>query len=86
MKLPFTTSQFLELFRDYNLAVWPLQVVFYLLAIFIVVAVSRKWRHAGTATMLLLGFYWLWMAVSYHWYFFTRINPAAWIFGGLFLL
>jgi hypothetical protein len=27
---------------------------------------------------------WLWNAVAYHALVFTRINPAAWLFGGLF--
>jgi hypothetical protein len=34
---------------------------------------------------MLLVLQWMWAAVAYHWLFFTRINPAAWAFGIVFL-
>ena len=33
MKLPFNTQQFFEVFKTYNHAIWPLQLVFPLLAV-----------------------------------------------------
>ena len=33
----------------------------------------------------LLAAHWAWSAVAYHVAFFTRINPAAWLFATLFL-
>jgi hypothetical protein len=35
---------------------------------------------------LFLGALWLWNAVAYHAFLFTRINPAAWLFSALFAL
>jgi hypothetical protein len=32
------------------------------------------------------GFFWIWMGAVYHIVFFTAINPAAYIFGGAFIL
>jgi len=32
MNLPFSLDQFLEVFRNYNLSVWPAQVILYVLA------------------------------------------------------
>jgi Family of unknown function (DUF6064) len=34
--------------------------------------------------MYLLATLWIWNAVAYHALLFTSINPAAWLFAGLF--
>ena len=34
----------------------------------------------------LLAAHWIWSALAYHAAFFTRINPAAWLFAVLFLI
>ena len=85
MQTPFTTEQFLEVILRYNEAVWPMQIVLYVLA---GVLISHAARPAGRDRwpMLILAILWTWMGVAYHWLFFTAINPAAWVFGGLFLL
>jgi hypothetical protein len=36
--------------------------------------------------VLVLAALWAWMGVAYHWTFFAEINPAARIFGALFLV
>jgi len=43
-------------------------------------------RGSGRAIGWLLAAFWAWMAVAYHFAYFTRINPAAWLFGALFLV
>jgi len=83
--LPFTSGQFFEVFSLYNQAVWPAQVILFLLAL---AATGLAWKGRGwrgRAVASILGFFWLWMGAVYHWEFFTRVNPAAWVFGGLFL-
>jgi hypothetical protein len=86
MKLPFTTEEFLRTFRDYNLAVWPMQVVLVLLALSAVALVFRKSLSSSRIISVLLALLWLWMGVVYHLLYFTAINPAAWIFGFAFIL
>ncbi len=86
MELPFTRENFLEIFKQYNLGIYPLQYFFYFLAAMIVfLSVSKKPSFKKFVAWL-LAFYWLWMGIVYHLYFFTRINPAAWLFGALFIL
>jgi hypothetical protein len=41
----------------------------------------RPWFIPG-----LLAIHWAWAGLAYHAAFFSRINPAAWVFSGLFLL
>ena len=86
MNTPFTLQQFLEVFTRYNQAVWPMQVVLYLLAAGLIWAAVRGGRRSGRWVGGGLAFLWAWMGVVYHWGFFTAVNPAAWLFGGLFVL
>ena len=85
MKLPFSAGQFFDVLAEYNLATSPGQVVWTVAAIAGVSAlfVQRPWDRA---LGWLLASLWSWMAVAYHFAFFTRINPAAWWFGAAFLL
>lgn len=84
--MPFTTAQFFGIFRDYNEAVWPFQLV---LAALGLVAVGLLFVHrpfAGRLISAMLAGLWAWMAIAYHFLFFSRINLAAWAFGALFLV
>ena len=84
LALPFSTTEFFAVFARYNDAVWPAQTVLLTLALTCILAVSA--RAAGRTVGFILAVLWAWMAIAYHWAFFTSINPAAWGFGGLFLL
>lgn len=87
MRMPFGTEQFFEVFRRYNEAVWPAQLLLYLLAAVALVsawggASERGSRRASTALAAL----WFWMGLVYHIGFFRAINPAALAFGAVFIL
>src|SRR4030042_3132294 len=86
MSLPFTVEEFLKVFEDYNLAIWPMQVISYLLALVALFVVYRKRGTSGKIIFFLLSFYWVCMGLVYHLIFFSRINKAAYIFGILFLI
>lgn len=76
-ELPFTIEQFLELFEVYNRAIWPAQLIAYLLAGSALFLVIRKETASDTFINLILGTFWIWMGVVYHILFFSGINPAA---------
>lgn len=84
--MPFTVEQFFAVFRQYNEAVWPFQLVLAALGLAGTALVFGRRPAAGRIISAILAFLWAWMGVAYHWLYFTRINPAAWLFGGLFLL
>jgi hypothetical protein len=86
MKLPFTTDQFVEVFKTYNTDLWPLQIVFILLAVTILFFVFRKGKYSGKIISLILSAFWLWMGIVYHIIYFSSINKAAYIFGALFIV
>jgi hypothetical protein len=86
MALPFTRPEFLQIFADYNTAIWPLQIVAWALGFFAAACLLARPGWADRAVATTLGFFWLIMAVGYQVSFFSAINPAAYVFGALFLL
>lgn len=85
--LPFTHAQFLEVFARYNLAVWPSQMLAYVLAAGMLGALALhrpQWRDRIVGGGLALM--WIGTGIAYHWLHFSAINKAAWVFGGLFVL
>ncbi len=86
MQLPFTTEDFLNVFKSYNEAVFPLQEVFFIIALFIVFILFRKTRAKDKIISSLLSFFWLWMGIVYQIIYFSEINKAAYVFGILFII
>jgi hypothetical protein len=86
MRLPFTIEQFFEVFGRYNLAIWPAPIVAYGLGIFALYSAFSKNTLFHRILSGILALYWIWMGVVYHLLFFSPINPAARIFGVLFIL
>jgi hypothetical protein len=86
MNVPFTTEQFIDVIARYNQAYVPLQIVFYLLAVWALVLLIRNVAYASRITNGILAFFWIWMGAAYHWAQFTAINPAAWAFGAAFVI
>ena len=86
MDLPFTVEQFFGIFEEYNTAIWPAQIVAYLLGIGAVAIALRGDRRSGRLISAILALFWIWMGVFYHIAYFSTINPVASIFGLLFVL
>ena len=85
MGLPFTADQFFGVVADYNRSLIVAVVALWAASLVVVVHVSRNPSVRSPRLSVFLGALWLWNAVAYHALFFTRINPAAWLFAGLFL-
>jgi hypothetical protein len=86
MRLPFTIEQFLQVFKNYNKAIFPMQIVFYLLALTIIFLSIKKIKSADKIINSILVFFWLWMGIVYHMVFFATINKAAYLFGVFFII
>jgi hypothetical protein len=85
MQLPFTKEQFFDLFVSYNEALWPAAVALWIAsAVIVALRLSTRRPHDRWISALLV-WHWAWSALAYHVAFFTRINPAAWLFALLFL-
>ena len=86
MNIPFTPDQFFGIFARYNEAVWPVQILLNLLALAAIAFIFRTRPWTDRAISVILSALWTWMAIAYHFAFFTSINPAVWGFGILFIL
>lgn len=84
--LPFTRDEFIALFAAYNSAIWPAQIVAYILGIIAVILLARPGRDSGRLIASILALSWVWTGILYPWVFFAPINRAAYLFGGGFLL
>jgi hypothetical protein len=83
---PFTADQFFEVFAAYNTAVWPFQLLLVAGAAAVAIFAWRSSGKAGRTTTAFLAILWIWAGLAYHLGQFTRINPAAYLFAGLFVL
>jgi hypothetical protein len=86
MSVPFSREQFLAVFTDYNVAVWPAPLLLTVLAGVIVSGMLWRPRTSGRWVSAILALLALWTGVAYHWTFFTELTPAAWAFGAMFVL
>lgn len=85
MTVPFSRLQFLDVFAQYNEAMWPFALLLWIAS---AAAAVRTVRGAcsARALMALLAVHWAWAGAVYHGAYFTAINPAAWLFATLFLM
>ena len=86
MKIPFTIDQFLNVFENYNVSIWPMQFVLYLFAFLSIYLLFRRNKNSDRIISMILTLFWLWMGIVYHLLFFTSINKGAYIFGSLYVI
>lgn len=86
MSMPFTTEQFLNVFVEYNAAIWPAQIGMYILGLIAIAALPFMKPAAKRLTLSILVLMWAWNAIGYHFLFFSAINPTALVFAGFFML
>lgn len=84
--MPFTSDEFLNLFEEYNLSLWPLQMLLYLLGIFAITFIMIRKRTEGVAVNVALAILWFWMGAVYHLLYFSTINSLAFLFGIFFII
>lgn len=86
MTLPFTKDQFFDLLAAYNAQLWPWLIALWVASLVICVVLASGRRLPDRWISGLLAVHWAWSALAYHVGYFTRINPAAWIFAALFII
>jgi Family of unknown function (DUF6064) len=85
MTAPFSIEQFLAVFAVYNAAIWPVQIVAFVLGFIAIAALWRKWLIAARLIPAILALMWAVNGIGYHFLFFAKINPAAPLFAGFFV-
>ena len=85
MTLPFTPDEFFDVLAAYNQRLWPYALGLWLLTLYAVIAMTRA-TPRGPLMPAVLALHWAWSGLAYHAAFFSTVNPAAWLFAGLFLV
>lgn len=86
MKIPFSVEEFFKVFERYNLSLWPIQIFLYILALVAIIIIFKRSTNSSQIAMSILAFFWGWMGVVYHIFYFSLINKAAYIFGTVFII
>lgn len=86
MNPPFSTEQFFDVFKLYNLTIWPFQILLFISGLLLIYLTIKRTSLSDKIIPSTLAFYWLWMGIVYHLLFFTSINKAAYIFGILYII
>lgn len=84
--LPFTTGEFLDVFVRYHHAVGPAPLIAFAAALVAVVSCFVRPVAHNRVAWLILAALWVWVGAVYHLRFFAAINPAARIFGAMFIV
>lgn len=79
----FTIDELLLGFERYNLAIWPLQIIAYILGLLAVFLVIRRTRHTIRIVSAILSFFWLWTGIVFCLIFWAPIYVYAYGFGAL---
>lgn len=78
MQLPFSPTEFYDVFGAYNAAAWPGALALWFISVALVALAAGMTRPPSRALSALLVVHWAWSAVAYHAAFFTDVNPMAW--------
>lgn len=84
--VPFTRDVFLGVLERYNDAIWPAQIVAFLLVLLALGAVLRWFPGGGRLIAAILAAAWIWTGVAYYMLHYAQINWAAWTLGLVFVL
>jgi hypothetical protein len=83
--IPFTAAAFFDVFGAYNAAIWPAQIVAYVLGGAAILLVRRGGDASSALIAGTLALGWLWTGIAYHGMFFSKINPLAPVFAAGFV-
>jgi hypothetical protein len=81
-----TLEVLLDVFEKYNLAIWPMQVVGYVLGLTALYLVIRKKGFHELWVGLILSFLWVWTGIVFFILYFGPVYLPACIFGGFFVV
>jgi hypothetical protein len=86
MNMTLTLEILLETFEKYNLAIWPMQVVAYVLGIVALFFAIKRTEYSARIVTGILSFLWLWTAIGFFLLYFGPVYTPAYGFGVLFII
>jgi hypothetical protein len=81
-----TLEEMITLFRTYNPAIWPMQMIAYLLALAAFFLVLKPTQKSSRYVLLILSFLWLWNGIVFCCIFWGPVSAPAYAFGVLLII
>lgn len=86
MDMSLTLEQLMDAFERYNLAIWPMQVLAYVMGIGTLFLAIKNLPSSNKIITGILSFLWLWTAIGFFFLYFGPVYRPAYIFGGFFII
>ena len=79
--LSINLEEFLAVLERYNLTIWPLQIITFLLGIIALFFSLRRKKYSDQIILAILSFYWLWNGIVFCPFYWAPIYKYAYLFG-----
>ena len=81
-----SVTEWYHRWTEYNPAVWPMQIITYMLAVGVIVLLFTKWKHSGRLIAGVIAFLWLWSGLVAIILFFGTVSSQYYFWGSLWII
>lgn len=82
----FQLEPFLQILKDYNIDIWPMQIFAYLIGFAAIILAFRTWKYSSKFISAVIAFYWLWTGIVFSLFYWNSNYAPASIFGWIFTI
>jgi len=77
---------FFQQMAEYNNAIWPVQIITYILAVFFIINSIKKWKISNEINTIILSMLWIWNGAITEILFFSGFQKQYYFWGSLWIL
>jgi len=82
----FSTEEFLLVLESYNLAIWPLQIIVYVLIALVLFLLFKQTKYSAKIVILVLSFLWLFNGIVFSLIYWSPSHFFGYSFGALCII
>jgi hypothetical protein len=82
----FQLEPFLQILKDYNTDIWPMQIFAYIIGLIAIVLTFKNGKYSSKYISAIIAFYWLWTGIVFSLYYWSSNYSPASVFGWIFTL
>jgi len=79
--LSFSLKEFLIVLESYNLDIWPLQIIAYVLILLVLFFSLKPTKYSAKIVLVVLSFFWLFTGIVFCFLYWTTSHIFGYIFG-----
>lgn len=81
-----SVTEWFHRWTEYNPAVWPMQIITYVLAVGVIVLLFVKWKQSSRVIASVIAFLWLWSGLVAIILFFGTVSSQYYFWGSLWII